>query len=64
MIQCVVIADEITGGSAVGAMLEKNGSSVLSIMNARGLKDPIINDNDCLVYATNSRHLSPQQSYM
>ena len=63
MIQCIVIADEITGGSAVGAMLEKNGSSVLSLMNARGLKDPIIDNYDCLVYATNSRHLNPQQSY-
>ena len=63
MTQCIVIADEITGGSAVGAMLEKNGSSVLSLMNARGLKDPVTQNCDCLVYATNSRHLNPQQSY-
>ena len=26
MPQCIVIADEITGGSAVGSMLEKNGN--------------------------------------
>ncbi len=63
MTECIVIADEITGGSSVGAMLEKNGSSVLSLMNSRGLKDPITSTCDCLVYATNSRHLSPQQSY-
>ena len=40
MPQCIVIADEITGGSAVGSMLEKNGNSVCSLMSARGLKDP------------------------
>ena len=63
MTQCVVIADEITGGSAVGAMLEKNGTSVCSLMNARGLKDPLTADYDCLVYSTNSRNLTDQQSY-
>ncbi len=63
MSQCIVIADEITGGSAVGSMLEKNGTSVCSLMSARGLKDPITQDYDCLVYSTNSRNLTDQQSY-
>ena len=63
MPQCVVIADEITGGSAVGALLEKNRNSVCSIMSAKGLKDPLTANFDCLVYSTNSRNLTDQQSY-
>ena len=47
MPQCIVIADEITGGSAVGSMLEKNGNSVCSLMSARGLKDPETAKYDC-----------------
>ena len=63
MPQCIVIADEITGGSSVGSMLEKNGNSVCSLMNARGLKDEKTANFDCLVYSTNSRNLTAQQSY-
>ncbi len=63
MPQCIVIADEITGGSAVGSMLEKNGNSVCSLMSARGLKDPETAKYDCLVYSTNSRNLTALQSY-
>lgn len=63
MAQCVVIADEITGGSAVGAMLGKNGCSVCSIMASRAIKDENINKFDCLVYSTNSRNLTTEQSY-
>ena len=63
MPQCIVIADEITGGSAVGAMLQKNGTSVCSLMNTRGLKDPIRDEYDCLIFSTNSRNITDQQSY-
>ena len=63
MPQCIVIADEITGGSAVGSMLEKNGNSVCSLMSARGLKDPETAKYDCLVYSTNTRILTALQSY-
>ena len=63
MTQCVVIADEITGGSSVGAMLEKNHCTVCSIMNTRGIKDPATSNFDCMVFSTNSRRLTPEQSY-
>lgn len=63
MPQCIVIADEITGGSAVGSLLEKNGNTVCSLMSTRGLKDPITQKYDCFVYSTNSRNLTAQQSY-
>ena len=63
MAQCVVIADEITGASAVGSLLQKNRSSVCSLVSARGLKDPLVQQYDCLVYSTNSRNLNPTQSY-
>ena len=63
MAQCVVIADEITGGSSVGSLLEKNGCSVCSVMGARGLKDPLTAQFDCFVYSTNSRNLTKEQSY-
>lgn len=63
MAQCVVIADEITGASAVGAMLQKNRSTVCSLVSSRGLKDPATQKYDCLVYSTNSRNLMPTQSY-
>ena len=63
MAQCVVISDEITGASSVGAMLQKNRSSVCSLVGSRGLKDPTTQKYDCLVYSTNSRNLMPTQSY-
>ncbi len=63
MAQCVVIADEITGASAVGAMLQKNRTTVCSLVSSRGLKDPTTKDYECLVYSTNSRNLMPTQSY-
>lgn len=63
MAQCVVISDEITGASSVGAMLQKNRSSVCSLVSSRGLKDPATQNYDCLVYSTNSRNLMPPQSY-
>lgn len=63
MSQCVVIADEITGASAVAALLQKNKTSVCSLVNSRGLKDPLTRNFDCVVYSTNSRSLSPTQSY-
>ncbi len=63
MSQCVVISDEITGGASVGALLQKNGCSVCSLMSTQGLKDESCRDFDCLVYSTNSRRLTPEQSY-
>ena len=63
MAQCVVISDEITGASSVGAMLQKNRSSVCSLVSSRGLKDRTTQKYDCLVYSTNSRNLMPTQSY-
>lgn len=63
MSQCIVIADEITGGSSVGAMLQKNRCTVCSLMSAPGLKDQACRKFDCLVYSTNSRRLTPEQSY-
>ncbi len=63
MVQCVVISDEVTGGSSVGALLEKNRSSVCTLISSQALKEPAINDFDCLVYSTNSRNLAPEQSY-
>lgn len=63
MSQCIVIADEITGGSSVAAMLQKNRCTVCSLMSAPGLKDESCRKYDCLVYSTNSRRLTPDQSY-
>ena len=63
MAKCVVIADEITGASAVGSLLQKNRSQVCSLVSSRGIKDPAIKDYDCVVYSTNSRYLMANQSY-
>ncbi|MBU3843539.1 MAG: four-carbon acid sugar kinase family protein [Candidatus Anaerobiospirillum pullicola] len=63
MAKCVVIADEITGASAVGALLQKNRSRVCSLISSRALKDAATQEFDCIVYATNSRNLTPNQSY-
>ena len=63
MSQCVVISDEITGGASVGALLQKNSCTVCSLMSTAGLKDERCRKFDCLVYSTNSRRLTPDQSY-
>ena len=63
MVKCIVISDEITGGSSVGALLEKNQNKVCALINPRSLRDPMLANFDCVVYSTNSRNLTKEQSY-
>ena len=63
MVDCVVISDEITGGSSVGAMLRDTKVTVCALVSPYGLQDPALSDFDCIVYSTNSRHLTAEQGY-
>lgn len=64
MPQCLVIADDLTGGNATGVLLAKIGykaHSVLSYEHSRA--DPAFNECDCLIITTDSRGLTQKEAY-
>lgn len=63
MPQCVVIADDLTGGNAVGVLMCEHGYTACTVLElARfGAADPP--DCDCLIYATDSRGVDASTAY-
>ena len=60
MAQCVVIADDLTGGNATGVLLAKTGYKSYTILNSQNAVDK---NCDCLIYTTDSRSISPEEAY-
>lgn len=65
MIQCAVIADDLTGGNATGVLLAKMGYRANTILNGNSQKvSANVRENcDCLIYSTDSRAVSPEEAY-
>lgn len=63
MAQCIVIADDLTGGNATGVLLTKMDYSVYSILNAERIEPEVIRECDCVIYPTDSRGISPEAAY-
>ncbi len=63
MPQCVVIADDLTGGNAAGVLLRKSGRKPLTLMNAGDAAGTDMSAFDCVVVPTCSRSLTPGAAY-
>jgi uncharacterized protein YgbK (DUF1537 family) len=63
MTECVVIADDLTGANAAGALLTKNGYRTVTVMNIDGFDGPAREACDCVVYPTDSRSIEAEQAY-
>lgn len=63
MPQCVVIADDLTGGNATGVLLKKMNYTAYTVMNAERIELTTIADCDCVIYPTDSRGVDPETAY-
>lgn len=59
MPQCVVIADDLTGGNATGVLLKKMNYQVYTVMNTESMDLQALEDCDCVIYPTDSRGVAP-----
>ena len=63
MPQCVVIADDLTGGNATGVQLRQSNFTSMSILTEDALETAAHADSDCVIYPTNSRAVPPEEAY-
>ncbi len=63
MAQCVVIADDLTGGNATGVLLRKMNYQADTVLNLAAVDPALIKYSDCIVYPTDSRGVSPEEAY-
>ncbi|MBQ6773768.1 MAG: four-carbon acid sugar kinase family protein [Synergistaceae bacterium] len=62
--QCLVIADDLTGGNATGVLLAKMGYKAHSILNRELTPDKgALSQCDCLIITTDSRALTQKEAY-
>ena len=63
MSECIVIADDLTGGNATGVLLKKMNYEVYTVLNLKEIQSEIMDKCDCVVYPTNSRGVSAEIAY-
>ena len=63
MSQCVVVADDLTGGNATGVLLRKMNYQANTVLNLAAVDPEMIGACDCVIYPTDSRGLAPQLAY-
>lgn len=63
MPQCVVIADDLTGGNATGVLLKKMNYKAYTVMNQERIALSVLNDCDCVIYPTDSRGIEAEAAY-
>lgn len=63
MQQCVVIADDLTGGNATGVLLKKMNYQAYTVMNTESMDLQALEDCDCVIYPTDSRGVAPEVAY-
>ncbi len=62
--QCLVIADDLTGGNATGVLLAKTGYKSHSVLSyEHGRDNSGFMDCDCLIITTDSRAVTPKEAY-
>ena len=62
--QCLVIADDLTGGNATGVLLAKTGYKSHSVLSYEHSRDnPEFTECDCLIITTDSRGLTQKEAY-
>ncbi len=63
MPQCVVIADDLTGGNATGVRLVRAGMKTYTFVNKESLSSEAMNECDCVIFPTDSRSATPEEAY-
>lgn len=63
MVECVVIADDLTGANATGVLLKQLNYNALTVLNEKLAKKVINDDSDCIIYPTYSRALCKDKAY-
>ncbi len=63
MSECIVIADDLTGGNATGVLLKKMKYVAHTVLNIDAIDPDTRERGDCLIYPANSRGMSPQDAY-
>lgn len=63
MADCVIIADDLTGANATGALLQKINYTAYTVMNTERLELNNQEDCDCILYPTDSRGVSKELAY-
>ena len=63
MSQCVVMADDLTGGNATGVLLRKMNYQANTVLNLSEVAPEMLAACDCVIYPTDSRGLTPELAY-
>lgn len=63
MPQCVVIADDLTGGNATGVLLKKMNYQAYTVINTENIDLQALEGCDCVIYPTDSRGVAPEVAY-
>ena len=63
MADCVIIADDLTGANATGALLQKINYTAYTVMNTERLQLSNVSECDCILYPTDSRGISKELAY-
>ena len=63
MLECVVIADDLTGGNATGVLLRKMNYQANTVLNLAAVDEEVLRTSDCVIYPTDSRGISPELAY-
>lgn len=63
MPECIIVADDLTGGNGTGVLLSELGYHTCTVMNEDRLRLPGIEQYNCIVYPTDSRGVSADVAY-
>lgn len=63
MAECVVIADDLTGGNATGVLLKNMDYQAYTVLNLNALDRDILAKGQCIILPTDSRGLSAEEAY-
>lgn len=63
MLQCVAIADDLTGANATGVLFRKMDLRTFTVMNGERLHLSTLADCECVMYPTDSRNISQDIAY-
>lgn len=63
MPQCIVIADDLTGGNATGVLLKQLNYNTYTVMNMERLELKNLPDCNCIIYPTDSRAVDREVAY-
>lgn len=63
MTELGIVADDVTGGTTVGALLAREGIEPTLCYDARNMADIVSPDEDVIITSTDSRAMKPEEAY-